>query len=266
MDLRQLRAFVAVFETRNITQAAARLHVTQPTLSATLRQLEDTLASPLFARLPRGVAATDAARRLFPQAKRLIADADALAARFRDPSAGQTLTLGIETDLGDAQLAHLLCTALALGTVRLTLASGCAGDARLACETQRCEDELFLPLWEEAFVLALPPGHPLAGQTVGAAQLAQTPWVMCPTHASHPRLLALLGEYAPAHPHRVDSLALAAQLVRAGGGVAWLPGTLITGQAQATLAAPPYQRRVGLCYAPDALASPALRSLLDALA
>ncbi|MGL6070845.1 LysR family transcriptional regulator [Craterilacuibacter sp.] len=262
MDIRQLRAFVAVFEERNITQAAECLHVTQPTLSATLRQLETELATALFTRLPRGVEATDAARRLFPQAKKLIADADALAHSFRQRDSCLELTLGIEGDLGEQQIKHVLHAALATAGVLLTLEDGCSGDARIACETLRCEDELFLPLWEEDFVLALPAGHTLTGQTIAAHVLAREEWVMCAAHDSQQRLLAILGAHAPVHPHKAGSLTLAARMVAAGCGIAWLPASLAANLASATLAAPPYRRRIGLCYAPDALAKPALGALL----
>ena len=74
MDVRTLRAFVAVFEERNITAAATRLFITQPTLSTTIKTLEDELGVTLFVRQARGVEGTEAAHRLYPRAKRLIAE------------------------------------------------------------------------------------------------------------------------------------------------------------------------------------------------
>lgn len=65
MDIRSLKAFIAVFEERNITQASARLYLSQPALSATIRQLEQELGAELFQRQPRGVDVTDAARLLY---------------------------------------------------------------------------------------------------------------------------------------------------------------------------------------------------------
>ncbi|MCQ9186652.1 LysR family transcriptional regulator, partial [Streptomyces sp. IBSBF 2953] len=55
MDVRHLKAFLAVFEERNITAAAQRLFISQPTLSVTIKQLEDELGVALFVRQPRGV-------------------------------------------------------------------------------------------------------------------------------------------------------------------------------------------------------------------
>ena len=166
MDVRTLRAFVAVFEERNITAAATRLFITQPTLSTTIKTLEDELGVTLFVRQARGVEGTEAANRLYPRAKRLIADTDSLAREFRETSPCLELTVGIEADLGDGVVGTLVNGVLAHEEILLTLEEGCCGDVRLGCESLRCGDELFIPLLEEEFVLVLPPDHPLAGKGV----------------------------------------------------------------------------------------------------
>ncbi len=164
MDVRTLRAFVAVFEERNITAAATRLFITQPTLSTTIKTLEDELGVTLFVRQARGVEGTEAAHRLYPRAKRLIADTDSLAREFRETSPCLELTVGIEADLGDGVVGTLVNGVLAHEEILLTLEEGCCGDVRLGCESLRCGDELFIPLLEEEFVLVLPPDHPLTGK------------------------------------------------------------------------------------------------------
>jgi DNA-binding transcriptional LysR family regulator len=78
-DLRQLRYFLAVTEELNFTRAAARLHVAQQSLSATISDLERTLGVQLFDRSTRHVALTNAGESLVPAARRVLADvADAL--------------------------------------------------------------------------------------------------------------------------------------------------------------------------------------------
>ena len=59
-DLRQLRYFVVVAEEASFTRAAQRLHLSQPALSAAIRQLERRLGTVLFARTGRQVALTPA--------------------------------------------------------------------------------------------------------------------------------------------------------------------------------------------------------------
>lgn len=67
MDIRHLKAFIAVFEERNITAAAQRLCVAQPSLSVTIRQLEEELGVELFLRQARGVDVSEQARVLYPR-------------------------------------------------------------------------------------------------------------------------------------------------------------------------------------------------------
>ncbi|MEO9456616.1 LysR family transcriptional regulator, partial [Chromobacterium phragmitis] len=230
MDIRQLKAFVAVFEERSVTLAAQRLFVTQPTLSVTIRQLEEELGATLFQRLPRGVEVSEDARLLYPQARRMLAQADALARMFRQRRDCPPLCLGVDPDVGRGQLETLLARAArAEPAILLEIREGCCGDARLAPEDGRCEDELFLPLWEEDFVLAVPTGHPLAAsERVEISQLNEPDWIVCPDHPSHQRLLDLHGAAAPtlAAAARAGSLRLAAHMAAAGLGAALLPASL----------------------------------------
>jgi DNA-binding transcriptional LysR family regulator len=69
MDLRQLNYFLKIAERRNMTLAAAELHVTQPTLTKSIKQLEQELGVPLFQRLPRGMELTEFGRRLVRHAE-----------------------------------------------------------------------------------------------------------------------------------------------------------------------------------------------------
>ncbi|WP_338870241.1 LysR family transcriptional regulator [Myxococcus stipitatus] len=64
-DLPFLRTFVAVYEARGVTEAALRLHRTQPTVSYQLRRLEETLGAPLFERRSARLVPTPLADRLF---------------------------------------------------------------------------------------------------------------------------------------------------------------------------------------------------------
>ncbi|NHQ82797.1 LysR family transcriptional regulator [Chromobacterium vaccinii] len=272
MDIRQLKAFVAVFEERSITLAAQRLFVTQPTLSVTIRQLEDALGVTLFERLPRGVDVSEDARLLYPQARRMLAQADALTRMFRQRRDCAPLCLGVDADVGRSQLEALLARAArAEPAILLEVREGCCGDARLAAEDGRCEDELFLPLWEEDFVLAVPEGHPLtARDQVDVALLDETEWITCPHHPSHQRLLDLHGAAAPAlaAAARAGSLRLAAHMAAAGLGVALLPASLADdhpGLKAIPLAGATLARRVGLCYAAQALELPALQALKETL-
>ena len=89
-ELRPLRYFVTVAEELHFGRAATRLHMTQPPLSQAIAALETLLGSALFARSRRGVALTPAGAALLPEARRLLAQAGALADLVRAAAAGET--------------------------------------------------------------------------------------------------------------------------------------------------------------------------------
>ncbi|MBV7515955.1 LysR family transcriptional regulator, partial [Pseudomonas sp. PDM25] len=96
-------------------------------------------------------------RVLYPQARRMVADAMALSRLFRAGESRALLELGVEGDIADSHIEGFIRMAhQALPNLLLTLKEGCQGDARLAVEELCCEDELFLPLWEESYVMTLP--------------------------------------------------------------------------------------------------------------
>lgn len=74
MDFQQLRYFVATAECLNLSRAAVRCQVAQPSLSQQIKRLETYLGVQLFDRLPRGMALTDAGRALLPRAQRILAE------------------------------------------------------------------------------------------------------------------------------------------------------------------------------------------------
>lgn len=270
MDVRHLKAFLAVFEERNITAAAQRLFISQPTLSVTIKQLEDELGVALFVRQPRGVEVSAEARVLYPQARRMVAEAEALSRLFRGRENRIALELGVEGDIADNHIETFLRMAhQGLPGLLLTLQEGCEGEGRLAVEEMCCEDELFLPLWEESYVMALPAAHPMArtGKERAGKEQAWAPiedWITCPQHDSHQRLMALYGRSPQSVAGHAGSLTQALHMVAAGVGVAMLPQSLAAERAGVVIREwhlPAPTRRVGLCFAAQALELPALRAL-----
>ena len=78
VNANSLRYFVAVSEERHFGRAAARLHVTTPSLSEQISRLEKKVRSDLFIRSPRGVELTDAGRELLPLARTALDAHDAV--------------------------------------------------------------------------------------------------------------------------------------------------------------------------------------------
>ena len=76
MELRILRYFLAVAREENITKAAELLHITQPTLSRQLAQLEEDVGVTLFSRGARKVTLTDEGMLLRRRAEEIVDLAD----------------------------------------------------------------------------------------------------------------------------------------------------------------------------------------------
>src|SRR6266478_2219220 len=77
MEIRQLRAFVAIADTGTFTAAAQQVHVTQAAISMQIRQLETELGAKLFVRAPRRVVLTEAGEQLLQRARHILRDHDA---------------------------------------------------------------------------------------------------------------------------------------------------------------------------------------------
>ena len=77
MDIRQLKAFVAIAESGTFTAGAGRVHVTQAAISMQIRQLENETGAQLFVRAPRRVILTEAGERLLERAYVILREHDA---------------------------------------------------------------------------------------------------------------------------------------------------------------------------------------------
>lgn len=113
LDLNLLRVFVVVAETGSVTQAAARLYLTQPGVSAAIRRLTTAVGAPLFTRQGRGIALTSRGERLLASARphlRALVDA-ALAPPEPDPRTSEhTVRLGLSDATEPWLLPRLLRT------------------------------------------------------------------------------------------------------------------------------------------------------------
>lgn len=77
MEIRQLRAFVAIAESGTFTAGAVRVHITQAAISMQIRQLENELGARLFVRAPRRVILTEAGEHLLHRARHILREHDA---------------------------------------------------------------------------------------------------------------------------------------------------------------------------------------------
>lgn len=76
MEIKQLKAFVAIAEEKTFTAGAKRVHVTQAAVSMQIRQLEEEVGLPVFERTPRKVLLTQAGELLLDRARRILREHD----------------------------------------------------------------------------------------------------------------------------------------------------------------------------------------------
>lgn len=95
LNLRDIRALVAVAEAGSFTRAAARLHLSQPALTVQIRRLEEAVGTRLFDRNSRNVALTPAGRELLPLMRKSLHDMECVLRDARALGEGERGTIRI---------------------------------------------------------------------------------------------------------------------------------------------------------------------------
>jgi DNA-binding transcriptional LysR family regulator len=199
MELRDLRAFLAVAEELHFGRAADRVRVTQPSLSQRIARLEAELGSVLFERTSRRVQLSSAGLAFLPGARSALVEASRAARAVRDAANGGTgeLVIGALGSALNGILPPLVRTFLAqcpnvtvdirqLDTARQLVA---LHDRRLDVgfvrSAQPAPGIVVTPMKEEPLVAVLPADHRLAANAdVSLAALADEPFVFWPRQVS----------------------------------------------------------------------------------
>jgi DNA-binding transcriptional LysR family regulator len=217
MELRHLRAFVAVAEEGTFTKAARRLHISQPPLSKQVRQLERELGTAVFVRRHDGVELTR-------DGVMLLERAQAALAAFHDfeectksvSSRARPLRVGIGWGLWEAVERIRSHHAKRFPDVRIAGEDLCTDRSSsqerridVAVVRRPVDEKLYEsePLFKEQFVALLADTHPLASrESVKLAELAAVPLLLydrCLGPGVHDKTLALY-EAAGIRPHVVN--------------------------------------------------------------
>lgn len=195
IDLRQLRAFMAVAETLHFGRAAAQLHLSQPPLSRQVSALEEALGVALFKRTSRRVELTSAGRHFRDQAARVMELLEAAVRTTQATGRGERGVLRIGFTMAAAwsvlpPLARMFGEAYPDAALQLNevlplelndaLMTG-GIDAGIAFPWQRPDGLEYAPVFREPLCAVLPAGHRLARhKTVAVETLAQEPFISFP--------------------------------------------------------------------------------------
>lgn len=195
-DILDLRAFCVAADLGGIGRAAVRLRSSQPALSKRLRSLEASAGTELLERSSSGVKLTAAGRRLYPEARRLLDQADSIADLLGDLGATQeTLRIAVSHTVAEYHLApELVAYQTGPGAQRpleFTAANSqlvrrmvVDGRAELGIVANRLpddpEDHLEeLELLDDEIVVAVPETHPwYRREVIGRAEFLRTPLIV----------------------------------------------------------------------------------------
>jgi DNA-binding transcriptional LysR family regulator len=241
MELRDLRAFLAVVELGGMTRAARRLHVVQSAVSQAMKRLEQEYGLQLLERRSEGVVATPAGEALRRRARLIIAAAERLDAEmtaFRAHARG-VVAIGVVSTLAPI-LIHRLVAAVdrELPDVSLRVTEGSANALIELLRIRRLDlvavvspvdtEELpFVTTGELELALIVAPGHALATRDrIDFAETSGERWIVFPRSNPGRRWLddnARRAGFRPVIASEIDTLTQATAFVRAGHGVTLLP-------------------------------------------
>ena len=247
LKLKDLRYLVALADSGHFGQAAAKCFVSQPTLSAQLRKLEESLGVQLFERRPRRTTLTPAGAEIAQRARSMLADADsivAMAQAQRDPLAGP-LRIALLPTIGPYLLpavsARLRRTLPRLELLlyehqtdpmleRVRNGDIDVGILALPVPAEGC---MTRELYEESFVLAAPQAHPLAKRAqVRMEDLrGETLLLLEDGHCLRDQALALCARSGvhEKQDFRATSIETLRQMVAVGAGITLLPALAARG-------------------------------------
>jgi LysR family hydrogen peroxide-inducible transcriptional activator len=241
MNLKDLKYLVALADTGHFGKAAQRTFVSQPTLSAQLKKLEEFLGVKLVERQPKNVQLTDVGKQILIRARRMLDEEDeiiALARSNTDPFAGK-LRVALIPTIGPYLLPRVMQKIRkALPHLALMLY-----EYQTEALLQRLRDGeidigiMALPapqdglesraLYAEAFTVALPNNHPLLAKTTIRIQdlKEQTLLLLEDGHCLRDQALEVCSRVGirEAEDFRATSLETLRQMVVAGLGITLLP-------------------------------------------
>lgn len=283
MDFRTLRAFVEVLRRGGFSAAATALNSTQPTVSKSVKQLEDELGAPLIDR--SRMTPTAAGEIALKRAQAIIAERDDLLRELNELRGLKrgALSLGI-SPIGGSTLFAPLFAVYAKRYPHIDIRLQEQGSRRLEEMVLEGEVELaasllpvgedfdYQPVRTEPMMALLPPGHPAHGRdSVTVATLRDTPQVLFDSAFAINRIVEVAFArrgVTPVVAARSGQIDFMVELVAAGLGVAFMPESVAAlhrhpSVAAARLAEPGTDWRLALVWRRSGYLSAAARAWLD---
>ena len=291
MNLKDLKYLVALADTGHFGKAAERTFVSQPTLSAQLKKLEEYLGVKLIERQPKNVQLTDVGKQVVVRARRLLDEGEeivALARNNTDPFAGK-LKMALIPTIGPYLLPRAmprlrkalpnlslmlyeyqteqLLKRLRDGEIDLGIMALPAGQEGIEARA----------LYEEDFTVALPIDHPLAAKSTIRVQdlKGHTLLLLEDGHCLRDQALEVCSrvDVREAEDFRATSLETLRQMVIFGLGITLLPENAVEapfgsqrGLAVRRFSKPAPSRTVGAVWRKSSTRAPVIDAVSDVVA
>ncbi|MCS3472970.1 LysR family carnitine catabolism transcriptional activator [Pseudomonas sp. JUb42] len=288
MNVKQLRAFLAVAQSLSFAQAGERLHLSQPALSLTIKALEEDLGGQLLSRTTRSVSLTPEGETLLPLARQLLADWDNTEELLRQRF---TLQLGrVSVSAMPSFAGTLLPAALKVFRGRFPRVNVAVHDVineqvlemvrhrrvelGIGFEPESSNELLFTPFYMDRFVAVVPRESPLAlRKELTWSDLLKEDFIAL-QRPSAVRLL--LEDHVQAQHGKLSvafeshQLSTVGRMVANGLGVSAVPSLCIQqmqelGAHCVALSEPRIERRIGLMMLADHQLSAAAQALREVL-
>ncbi|WP_273847074.1 LysR family transcriptional regulator [Rubrobacter calidifluminis] len=250
MLFKQIECFLAVARLGNVSRAAEEMFLTQPTLTARIKALEEELGAQLFARTSRGMRLTEAGKEFLPHAERVMKSVEEGRRKIEELNGltGGRLVIGSSPGVSTYALPALLERfSGAYPKVSISVRTGHSEDVLqmvlddevqlgLAREIEHAEVES-IPLYEDELVLVVYPEHAFTEKgTATLGEVSREQIVMFDTASSYYGLTRDLLRKAGVTRFRtleLDNIEAAKRMVEHRLGVAFLPRTAVVRAVEA---------------------------------
>jgi DNA-binding transcriptional LysR family regulator len=222
MEIKQLKAFVAIAETRTFTAGAKRVNVTQAAISMQIRQLEDEVGLQLFTRTPRRVILTEAGESLLERARMILREHDMALAEIAELGGVEKGRLRIgsaSAEFTTQQLPHILQSlrddypnaelSVSAGTSQTLVEKILHGDLDIAFVSLPVDNTSIITdrLFSDQIVAIAHPDHPLAAKRhISPAVLAEQKLILGERGGNTRRMIDDFFHAANLHPNVIMEL------------------------------------------------------------
>lgn len=191
MTLRHMKIFVSVFRHNNITKAAGELHLSQPSVSFAVKELEEYYGIRLFERIGRRISPTECGKEFYGYAVHIVSLFETMEHKIRNWELSGTIRIGASITIGTHILPHLIrlyqpaypdlrieVTVNQSAFIERCIVDNSIDIGLIESRTDHT-DLISIPFMKDSLQVITPPDHPLlAFPSITLEQLSQYPLLM----------------------------------------------------------------------------------------